>query len=74
MQILSSDRSSGRRPSSQIDHQRVAILYDNRVGYFSMSGNPFSSCTSDLIFRLRLDPDETRWFYSMQNFEEKNSK
>ena len=34
---------------------RASILYDNRVGYFSMSGKRFSSCTSYLIFRQRLD-------------------
>ena len=34
-----------------------------------MSRKPFSSCTSDLIFHQRLDLDETRWFYSLQNFQ-----
>ena len=45
------------------------MLYDNRVGYFSVYGKPLSSCANDLIFRLRLDLDKTRWVYSMQNIE-----
>ena len=63
-------RPRQRSPTcSQKDYQRVAILYDNIVCYFSMSGKLFSNCTSDLIFRQRLDPDETRRFYLLQNFE-----
>ena len=46
--LKSSDHHSGRRPLSQKDRQRVA---DNRVGYFSVSGKPLSSCTRELIFR-----------------------
>ena len=43
--------------------------------YFSMSGKPFVSCTSDLIFRQRWALDETRWFYftEFQNLSWKNS-
>ena len=33
--------------SSQKDRQQVAILCDNRVCYFSMSGEPLYGCTSD---------------------------
>ena len=63
---LSSDR--GRRPSSQ-KTAASSYLYDNRLGYFPMSGKPFSSCASDMIFRLRLDLDETRRFYPLKNVE-----
>ena len=64
---LSSDRHSGRRPSSQRNCQRVAIFYDNKVGYFLMSGTSFSSCTSGLIFRQRLDLNKTMLFCSQRN-------
>ena len=40
----SSDRQSGPR-QSQKDRQQVAILCDNKVGYFLMFENLFSSCT-----------------------------
>ena len=68
MCMLSSDRNSGRRPSSQKDCQRVAILCDDRVGYFSIFGKCYIR-TSDLIFGQRLDLDEARLFFSLQNFE-----
>jgi len=47
----------------------TAILCDNRVAYFPMSGKAFSSCSSDMIFRQRLDLGEIGRFYSLQNFE-----
>ena len=59
----------GNSTMTEIVCQRVAILYDNRVGYISMSGKPFSNSTRDLIFRQPLDLDEIRWFYTLQNFK-----
>ena len=59
MNTLSSDRNSGRQPSSQEEYGGKYVIWQQSWLFFVFEKS-LSSCTSNLIFRLRLDPNKTR--------------
>ena len=49
--------------------EKDELTMTTELAFFRCLEKQFSNCTSDLIFRLRLDPDYIRQFYLMQNFK-----